>query len=369
MTNSKFLITGGAGFIGSNFVHYWLGNHPETEVIVLDALTYAGNRENLSTLENNPNFRFIHGDIRSNDLVENLLRDENVNSVVHFAAESHVDRSILGPDLFIDTNIIGTHNILKAAKKVWVDEGQCINDHRFHHVSTDEVYGSLSLDDPAFHESTPYNPNSPYAASKAASDHLVRAYHRTYGLNISITNCSNNYGPYQFPEKLIPLIIINALDGKDLPVYGDGLNIRDWLYVKDHCRAIELILERGVSGDTYNVGGKCELKNIDLVNIICNHIDNAFKNNPDLTTRFPDSPAGSIDGCASLIKFVEDRPGHDTRYAINQDKIEGELGFELIENLKTGMESTVNWYIKNEKWWRQLLNIQYEDWIKLQYKE
>ena len=367
MTHSKLLITGGAGFIGSNFVHYWLESYPDSEVIVLDALTYAGNIENLSKLKNNLNFRFIHGNIKSDDLVENLLREEGISTLIHFAAESHVDRSIHGPDLFIDTNITGTHNLLKAAKKVWIDESQCLNDHRFHHVSTDEVYGSLAIDAPPFQESTPYDPNSPYAASKAASDHLVRAYHRTYGLNISITNCSNNYGPYQFPEKLIPLIIINALAGKELPVYGDGLNIRDWLYVQDHCRSIELILKKGVNGETYNVGGKSEIQNIDLVNMICKNLDNAFKNNPDISTRFPDSPAASIEGCASLIKFVEDRPGHDSRYAINLDKIEMELGFELVESLKTGMERTVNWYIKNEKWWRPLLNIQYEEWIKLQY--
>ena len=367
MSEKKLLVTGGAGFIGSNFVHQWLRAQPETQVVVLDALTYAGNRDNLDSLEDKAGFKLIHGNINSDELVEEVIRHEGIDTVVHFAAESHVDRSILGPDLFIETNITGTHNMLKAAKKVWIEENRCPEGHRFHHVSTDEVYGSLSRTDPPFMETTPYNPNSPYAASKAASDHLVRAYHRTYGLNVTINNCSNNYGPYQFPEKLIPLVIINTLSGKNLPIYGDGTNIRDWLYVEDHCRAIALIIENGVNGETYNVGGKNEVQNIDLVRTLCSDIDAAFAGDPGLARRFPDCPAANGRACASLITFVEDRPGHDARYAINQDRIEKELGFEPVENASSGMAHTVRWYLDNEEWWRRLLDRQYEDWVSLQY--
>jgi len=256
------LITGGAGFIGANFVHYWLKNYPDSRVVVLDALTYAGNMDNLHAAQTNANFRFVHGDIRDYELVVELLRAEQIGTIVHFAAESHVDRSIHGPDEFIDTNVIGTHILLKAAKAVWLDNPDTVNrtpstvlHHRFHHISTDEVYGSLGPGDPPFAETTPYAPNSPYAASKAASDHLVRAYHHTYGLPTTISNCSNNYGPYQFPEKLIPLVIVNILHGKDLPIYGSGQNIRDWLYVEDHCRGIDLVLRKGIPGQVYNIGG------------------------------------------------------------------------------------------------------------------
>ena len=260
------LVTGAAGFIGANFVHYWLASHPQDRVIAYDALTYAGNRESLAALEQDPRLRFVHGDIRDDALVRSLLQDEEVSVLVHFAAESHVDRSITGPDAFIETNIVGTHALLKAARSVWLDgDGR---PHRFHHVSTDEVYGSLSADAPGFHEAQQYQPNSPYSASKAASDHLVRSYHHTYGLQVTTSNCSNNYGPFHFPEKLIPLCITNILRGLELPVYGDGSNIRDWLYVEDHCRGIELVIARGQLGESYNIGGNNEWNNLAIVQLL-----------------------------------------------------------------------------------------------------
>ena len=272
----KLLVTGGAGFIGANFVHYWLKTHPTDRVVVLDALTYAGNIETLRPLMDNPNFRFVKGNICNSELVEMLLRDEQIDTLVHFAAESHVDRSITGPDAFIETNIIGTHSLLKAARAVWLADPANPLPHRFHHVSTDEVYGTLELTDPAFTESTAYAPNSPYSASKAASDHLVRAYHHTYGLQVTTSNCSNNYGYYHFPEKLIPLCLTNILDNKALPIYGDGKQIRDWLFVEDHCRGIELVLNKGVIGETYNIGGVNEWQNIDIVHLICELVDGEF---------------------------------------------------------------------------------------------
>ena len=265
---SKLLVTGGAGFIGANFVHYWAGAHPDDLVVVLDALTYAGNRASLAPLDGSDNFRFVHGNILDTDRVSGLLREHRIDTIVHFAAESHVDRSILGPAAFVDTNVVGTHNLLQAARAAWLDADDAPASHRFHHVSTDEVYGSLAAGEPAFSETTPYAPNSPYAASKAASDHLVRAYQETYGLRTSLSNCSNNYGPYQFPEKLIPLMIANALEDKPLPVYGDGLNVRDWLFVDDHCRAVDLVLRRGQPGQVYNIGGCNEMANIELVKLL-----------------------------------------------------------------------------------------------------
>src|SRR5580698_7923841 len=287
------LITGGAGFIGANFVHHWVAQHPSDKVTVLDALTYAGSRLNLKSLEGREGFHFVHGDICDEALVNQLLRERSIDTLVHFAAESHVDRSIDGPDAFINTNIIGTHVLLKAAKAEWLSARGGKGDFRFHHVSTDEVFGSLGPQDPAFHERTPYDPSSPYAASKAASDHLVRAYHRTYGLNVTTSNCSNNYGPYHFPEKLIPLSIVNILEGRPLPIYGDGRNVRDWLHVGDHCRGIELVLRRGRLGEVYNIGGRAECENVDLVRLLCEIAQQSFDAHPELRARFPSCPASS----------------------------------------------------------------------------
>jgi len=360
MTN--FLVTGGAGFIGANFVHYMRTKRPDDRIVVLDALTYAGNRGNLNSLEGKENFSFIHGDICDTALVENILRDDDIDTIVHFAAESHVDRSIEGPDIFLQTNIMGTHSLLKAAKKIWLDEKRGI-DNRFHHVSTDEVYGTLSLDNPAFSEITPYAPNSPYSASKAASDHLVRAYHHTYGLNVTTSNCSNNYGPYQFPEKLIPLFILNGLHGKPLTIYGDGQQIRDWLHVEDHCRGIELILDKGKPGEVYNIGGNCERQNIQVIDTLCAELDHAFKGDRRLAERFADAPAARDAPTASLKTYVTDRPGHDRRYAIDATKIETELGYRPKRTFETGFAETFAWYLENEKWWRDILDGSYRGCI------
>lgn len=319
----RLLITGGAGFIGSNFVEHWLQNHPQDRVVVLDALTYAGDKKNLQTCWDNPQLLFVQGDINDQPLVENLLRSEELDTIVHFAAESHVDRSIAGPDVFITTNIVGTHSLLKAARQVWLIEGLHHHNHRFHHVSTDEVYGSLGANDPAFTEATPYAPNSPYSASKAASDHLVRAYQHTYQLNTSISNCSNNFGPKQHPEKLIPTIIRHALAGQPIPIYGNGKNIRDWLYVKDHCKAIELIvLDPSCIGEVFNIGGHNELDNLQITHKICDLIDQHFNHQPALQDRYPNCPAVQGKSCQSLISFVEDRAGHDFRYAIDTTKFD-----------------------------------------------
>ena len=359
---SRLLVTGGAGFIGSNFVHYWLETHPGGRLVVLDALTYAGNLANLEAAQGRPEFRFVRGNICDTRLVESLLRDEGIDTVVHFAAESHVDRSIEGPDVFIDANVIGTHSVLKAARKVWLEEGGARSrERRFHHVSTDEVYGSLGPTDPAFHEGTPYAPNSPYSASKAASDHLVRAYHHTYGLGVTISNCSNNYGPLHFPEKLIPLMIVNILQGKRLPVYGDGLNIRDWLHVSDHCRGIDLILTKGRVGEVYNVGGGSECKNIDLVKQLCAIADESFRRDTSLATRFPQCPASHGAASASLIEFVTDRAGHDRRYAIDCRKLETELGYRPAVSIENGLRTTFQWYLDNEPWWRTILDRSYRE--------
>ena len=350
------LVTGGAGFIGANFVHHWLRGHTDGRLVVVDALTYAGNQASLAAVSTHPAFHFVHGDITHADLLAELFEQERIDCVVHFAAESHVDRSITGPDEFIRTNVLGTHALLKAARAAWSRDGKWRSDVRFHHVSTDEVYGSLSSDAPAFTEQTAYSPNSPYSASKAASDHLVRAYHHTYGLPVTTSNCSNNYGPYHFPEKLIPLMLVNALDGKALPVYGRGENVRDWLYVEDHCRAIEAILERGVVGETYNVGGRNEWRNIDIVRHLCGILDRRFAAEPALARRFPNCPAASGKPVDSLISFVTDRLGHDWRYAIDATKIERELGFKPKETFETGIEKTVDWYLTHETWWRDVLS-------------
>jgi dTDP-glucose 4,6-dehydratase len=341
---TRLLVTGGAGFIGANFVHYWLAQHPGDRLIVLDALTYAGNIDNLKAAADRAEYRFVHGNICDTTLVEQLLREERVDTIVHFAAESHVDRSIEGPDAFVQTNIIGTHSMLKAARKVWLEEAS-VPTHRFHHVSTDEVYGSLGPDDPPFTESTPYAPNSPYSASKAASDHLVRAYHHTYGLHTSISNCSNNYGPYQFPEKLIPLMISQLLAGKSLPVYGDGRNIRDWLHVEDHCRGIEAVLTRGTPGEVYNIGGRSECENIDLVRQLCAIIDGCVGSSSELLQGFPDCAVAQGEISERLVRYVKDRPGHDRRYAIDSAKIERDCAFRARISLAAGLRTTVDWYL------------------------
>jgi dTDP-glucose 4,6-dehydratase len=343
-------VTGGAGFIGGNFVHYWNDRHPADDVVVLDALTYAGNR---STLAGANRTELVEGDIRDGDLVERLLRERGITTIVHFAAESHVDRSITGPDAFIDTNILGTNALLKAARAVWL-AGDGV-DHRFHHISTDEVFGSLGMDDPAFSETTPYAPNSPYSASKAASDHLVRAYHHTYGLQVTTSNCSNNYGPYQYPEKLIPLFLLNALSGKPLPIYGDGMNVRDWLHVEDHCRGIEACLDRGQPGETYNIGGGAELPNLTVIDTICSEVDLAFEEVDGLADRYPDAPAARGGKSATLKTFVTDRAGHDRRYAIDETKARSELGYAPQRGFEEGLRQTLRWYLDREDWWRPLL--------------
>jgi len=336
-------------------------------VVVLDELTYAGNLSNLESVQDEKNFRFVHGDICDSSLVDGVLAEESVTTIVHLAAESHVDRSISGPDPFVETNIKGTHSLLKAACKAWLEQSVDLDKCRFHHVSTDEVYGSLEPDDPAFSEITSYAPHSPYAASKAASDHLVRAYGDTYGLPITISNCSNNYGPYQFPEKLIPLIIVNALDGKSLPVYGDGLNIRDWLYVGDHCFGIDLVLSGGKQGETYNIGGNNEWTNIDIVKLLCELIDEVFESDSSLKSRFPHCPAAQGDSTRKLITFVKDRPGHDRRYAIDTTKITNELGCHPKERFESGIRKTLRWYLDNDTWWRGVMDGSYREWIKKHY--
>ena len=353
------LVTGAAGFIGSNYCRHRYKTFTNEQIVALDSLTYAGNKDNLSELQSKPRFAFIKGSICDQELVTSILREFDIDLCVHFAAESHVDRSILGPDAFIDTNIVGTHVLLKSCKEVWIDGNSKVGAH-FHHVSTDEVYGSLRDTDPAFTEETPFAPNSPYAASKAASDHLVRAYCKTYGLRTTVSNCSNNYGPYQFPEKLIPLCILNILTGQPLPIYGNGKQIRDWLFVDDHCRAIDTVIGAGLSGDTYNVGGNNELTNIEVVEALCGILDKRFRDDSQLAKHFIQSPCSSGIPASSLIRFVEDRPGHDTRYAINAEKISSQLKFVPKESFESGLNKTVDWYLENGQWWR---NIQSRDYL------
>jgi len=337
----RVLVTGGAGFIGSNFVRYWCKRYPEDRLLVLDALTYAGNRQNLADLEGVANLRFVQGNIGDRPLVNQLLQEEAIDTVAHFAAESHVDRSILAPAAFIQTNLVGTFTLLEAFQQHWERRGKPGRD-RFLQVSTDEVYGSLGADDPPSTEATAYAPNSPYSASKAGSDHLVRAFHRTYGLPTLTTHCSNNYGPYHFPEKLIPLMCIHILLGKPLPVYGDGSNIRDWLHVEDHCQALDLVIHQGRVGETYNIGGDNQVRNIDLVQTLCALMD-------ELAPELPVRPA------SRLITFVKDRPGHDQRYALDIGKIKRELGWTPTLSFTTGLRRTVQWYLDNQTWWRPLL--------------
>jgi dTDP-glucose 4,6-dehydratase len=351
----SLLVTGGAGFIGCNFVQFWLQRHPTDRVVVLDALTYAGDLANLEPVCGREELRFVQGNICDTQLVTELLNAEQIDTIVHFAAESHVDRSISGPDLFIETNVGGTHSLLKAARDVWLQQRRTPQ-HRFHHVSTDEVYGSLGSDDPAFTENTRYAPNSPYSASKAAADHLVRAYGHTYGLAFTISNCSNNYGPYHFPEKLIPQTIVNILLGRPVPVYGDGRNVRDWLHVGDHCRGIERILLAGRAGEVYNIGGRCEQQNLVLVQSLCDVVDECFARRPSLRERFADCPASSGASSRRLITFVTDRAGHDRRYAIDCSKLERELQYAVTMDLVPGLTATAQWFIDNESWWRAALN-------------
>ncbi|NOU73881.1 dTDP-glucose 4,6-dehydratase [Paenibacillus sp. LMG 31458] len=331
----KVLVTGGAGFIGSNFVHYMLDRYPSYEIINIDALTYAGNLENLLSIQENSQYTFVKGDITNTELVNSLF-EQGVDTVVHFAAESHVDRSILEPDIFVKTNVLGTQVLLEAARKYDVK--------KFVHVSTDEVYGTLG-EIGLFTEETPLSPNSPYSASKAGSDLLVRAYHETFGLPINITRCSNNYGPYQFPEKLIPLMIANALSDKSLPVYGDGLNIRDWLYVEDHCSAIDLVLHKGINGEVYNIGGNNERTNIQIIQTILRELGK-----PE-----------------SLMQFVKDRPGHDRRYGIDATKITEELGWKPKHNFETGIHETIRWYLDNQDWWKRIQTGEYQKYFTEQY--
>ena len=350
------LVTGGAGFIGSNFIHYLLRTEKNIQLVNLDALTYAGNLDSLADIEEDPRYHFVQGNICDIEIVNTILREYQVDTIVHFAAESHVDRSILGPRQFIETNVMGTFTMLDAARNYWVSEKAFpLENVRFHHVSTDEVFGSLAPGEPAWTEETPYAPNSPYAASKAASDHLVRSYGHTYGLPYTITNCSNNYGPYQFPEKLIPLIILNAMEGKSLPVYGDGQQIRDWLHVEDHCEAIHLVLTKGTTGETYNIGGVNQPTNLTIVETICDILDEISD-----TTHKPHK---------NLIQFVKDRPGHDRRYDMDTHKIHAELGWQPRHTLTEGLLDTVKWYLDNLEWVNSIRKQQdYKGWLDKNYK-
>jgi dTDP-glucose 4,6-dehydratase len=354
MQANPILVTGGAGFIGSNFVLQWLATE-ESSVINLDKLTYAGNPANLSSVATDRRYKFLQGDICDREMIAELLITHRPRAIVHFAAESHVDRSIHGPDDFVRSNVNGTFSLLEESRAYWSGlSGPERDAFRFLHVSTDEVYGSLGAMDPAFTEVTRYAPNSPYSASKAASDHLVRAYFHTYGLPVLTTNCSNNYGPFQFPEKLIPLAILHAVCGKPIPVYGDGQNVRDWLFVSDHCEAIRLVLARGTVGETYNIGGRNELKNLDVVNTICSALDELRSNDPVVPHK-------------KLITFVTDRPGHDRRYAMNITKIESELGWRPRETFESGIRKTVEWYLENEAWIQNVTSGRYRQWIATQY--
>ncbi len=356
MPEKFILVTGGAGFIGSNFVLQWL-RRGKSPVINLDKLTYAGNLGNLAGVLSNREHKFVHGDIGDRKLIASVLKEHRPRCVVHFAAESHVDRSIHGPDDFVKTNVNGTFSLLEESRSYFAeippDEKAVF---RFLHVSTDEVYGSLGATDPAFCETTAYAPNSPYSASKAASDHLVRAYFHTYGLPVLTTNCSNNYGPYQFPEKLIPLVILNARTGKPIPVYGDGKNVRDWLYVEDHCDAIETVLAQGRLGETYNIGGKNEKQNLEIVHTICSILDELQPNDPVVPHN-------------KLISFVTDRPGHDRRYAIDARKIERELGWKPRETFESGIRKTVEWYLAHDEWTREVTSGNYRQWMATQYSQ
>jgi dTDP-glucose 4,6-dehydratase len=354
MISDAILVTGGAGFIGSNFVLEWLATEG-TPVVNLDKLTYAGNPENLAALRGDARHLFVRGDVCDRALVRRLLAEHRPRAIVHFAAESHVDRSIRGPADFVQTNVLGTFALLEEARDYWSSLDAAAKERfRFVHVSTDEVYGSLGPADPPFTEATPYAPNSPYAASKAAADHFARAYHRTYGLPVIATNCSNNYGPYQFPEKLIPLAIVRALEGRPVPVYGEGANVRDWLYVADHCEAVRLALARGRPGETYNIGGGAERTNLEVVRAICAILDEL-------------RPGARPGGHASLVTFVKDRPGHDFRYAMDASKIRRELGWRARESFETGLRKTVQWYLDHMDWVASVTSGEYRKWIRIHY--
>jgi dTDP-glucose 4,6-dehydratase len=362
----RVLITGGAGFIGQNLVHAWRAARPDDRLIVLDAMTYAANLRSLEPMIADRSIQFAKGDIGDAALVRLLFDEHGFTRVAHLAAESHVDRSIVDPEAFLKTNVLGTFTLLQAALDAW-RSSDLIGCARFLHVSTDEVYGSLGPGDPAFSESSPYRPNSPYAASKAASDHLVRAFVTTYDMPAMITNCSNNYGPYQHPEKLIPLMIIHAVEGKPLPIYGDGSNIRDWLHVSDHCDALMSVIERGRIGETYNIGGGNEQNNRDVVGAICDVLDDAFADDPRLAARFPSCPAASGATCRALISYVTDRPGHDHRYAIDAAKLAGELGNRCSVRFEHGLRQTIRWYLDQEDWWREVTSGSYKAWIDRNY--
>ncbi|WP_417619065.1 dTDP-glucose 4,6-dehydratase [Parasphingorhabdus sp.] len=346
---ANLLVTGGAGFIGANFVRYWNGKNPSDTITVVDALTYAGNKQSLEGVD----AELVVADICDHRAMTALVKDRDIDTIAHFAAETHVDRSIDGPDAFLQTNILGTHSLLKAAKENWLDGGG--KAHRFHHVSTDEVYGSLGPDDQAFSETTAFKPNSPYSASKAASDHLVRAYQQTYGLETTTSNCSNNYGPYQFPEKLIPLFLLNCLHGKPLPIYGDGMNVRDWLHVEDHCRGIDAVITNGRIGETYNIGGGQKLTNMSVIERICGTVDAAFVEDSTLARRYPNAPAAKGKRSDTLKTFVADRKGHDRCYAIDETKARGRLGYQPSRTFEEGLAQTVEWYLQNEGWWQALI--------------
>ncbi len=335
----KLLVTGGAGFIGSNFIHYWIEKYPQDLIVNLDALTYAGNLENLKSIENPPNYKFVKADISDKEKINEIISSEKPDAIIHYAAESHVDRSILGPENFVRTNVLGTFNLLEAARQ----NGNI----RFHHVSTDEVFGSLGPNDAPFNETTPYDPRSPYSASKASSDHLVRAYFHTFGLPITISNCANNYGPYHFPEKLIPLFVTNLIEGKKIPLYGDGMNVRDWLYVQDHCEAIDLILQKGKIGETYCVGGNCEKTNKEIAYKILELMNEGEE----------------------MIEFVADRKGHDLRYSIDSSKIQRELGWTPKTSFEEGMKKTIQWYKENEDWWKKIKSGEYQNYYEKNYKD
>lgn len=360
------LITGGAGFIGQNLVHAWRAARPDDRLTVVDAMTYAANVRSLEPLIADHRIQFVKGDIGDAALMQRLFNERKFSRVAHLAAESHVDRSISDPEAFLQTNVLGTFTLLKAALDYW-RAAAMLDEARFLHVSTDEVYGSLGAADAPFTESSPYRPNSPYAASKASSDHLVRAFVATYGMPALITNCSNNYGAYQHPEKLIPLMIIHALEGKPLPIYGDGSNVRDWLHVSDHCDALMSVIERGRAGETYNVGGGNERNNREVVGLICDAIDAAFAADVRLASRFPSCPATGGGSCRSLITYVTDRPGHDHRYAINAGKLAAELGSRCSVGFEQGLQQTVQWYLDHETWWRDVTSGAYQAWIDKNY--
>ena len=351
----SIIVTGGAGFIGSNFILDWFDNKSE-EIINIDSLTYSGNIKNLELIKNNKNLIFIKGDICNQELIKKTFDDYKPRAVINFAAESHVDRSIGSPENFIKTNILGVYNLLEVSKEYWKNLSSDKKNHfKFYHISTDEVYGELQINDPSFKEENPYAPNSPYSASKASSDHLVRAWNQTYGLPTLISNCSNNFGPYQYPEKLIPLCIVNSLQNKNIPIYGDGKQVRDWLYVKDHCSAIRAILDKGSSGETYNIGGSNEKTNLEVVYSICDILDNLKPNLKGNSYR-------------ELITYVKDRPGHDKRYAINSEKISQEIGWTPKENFESGISKTVYWYLENTSWLKELMSEEFRSWVEFQYK-